>query len=139
MAEPASTSVVAIFSVTKAWSILASVCGSIIPVMALSDEHKIGIRNVIFMAVTGSSFAIFMGPWAAQYVGLTSIESLAGLSWTMGVIGVFLIKAVLRWLDRRGVDVIDRVFSKVTGIEGPDDDFEERIVIERKLPRKGSD
>ncbi|MDF2435474.1 MAG: hypothetical protein JWP44_5105 [Mucilaginibacter sp.] len=117
MAEPVSTSAAAFFSMTKVWSIFASVCGSIIPVMALSDKHKVSVRGSLFMAATGSSFAIFVGPWAAVYFNINSIEAIAGLSWTMGVVGVYLIRAVLKWLDTKGVSAVDRLFSKVTGTE----------------------
>lgn len=114
MAEP-TTSAAALFSITKVWSILASVCGSIIPVMALSDKNKIGIRNGLFMAATGSSFAIFVGPWVAEYFKIISVEAIAGLSWTMGALGVYLIRAVLSWIENRGVSAIDRIFTKAIG------------------------
>lgn len=117
MAEPATTSAAAFFSVTKGWSIIASVCGSIIPVMALSDKHKVSVKSALFMASTGSSFAIFVGPWVAEYFKIVSIEAIAGLSWTMGVVGVYLIRAVLRWLELRGTSAVDRLFSKATGTE----------------------
>jgi uncharacterized membrane protein YfcA len=133
MAEPATTSAAAFFSIAKAWSIIASICGSVIPVMALSEKHKVSLKNSLFMAATGSSFAIFVGPWVADYFNLKSIEAIAGLSWTMGAVGVHFIRAVLRWLDRRGVQALDRLFSKATGTEEKEeDDFDERIVIERK-------
>lgn len=114
MAEPATTA--AFLSVTKVWSIIASVCGSIIPVMALSDKNKISLKNAIFMSATGSSFAIFVGPWIAMYFGLVSIEAVVALSWTMGLVGVYLVRAVLTWLDKKGVTAVDRLFTKATGI-----------------------
>lgn len=134
MAEPATASAAAFFSITKAWSILASVCGSIIPVMALSEKHKISLKTSLIMATTGSSFAIFVGPWIAAYFNIKSTEGLSGLSWVMGAVGVYLIRAVLKWLDTRGVFALDKLFSKVTGtgVNEESGDYDERIIIERK-------
>jgi hypothetical protein len=142
MAEPITTSTAAFFSVTKVWSILAGVCGSIIPVMALSEKHKLSLRNAFFMALTGSSFAIFVGPLIADYFKISAVEAIAGLSWALGVIGVYVVRAVLNWLDQRGVVAIDMMLSKVVGLkpeleggEGeatPDDKrVKERILIEK--------
>jgi hypothetical protein len=44
----------------------------------------------------------------------------------MGASGVFIVRAVLKWLDRRGVSAIDRIFDKVvsnkeTPLAGTDD------------------
>jgi hypothetical protein len=141
MAEPVTTSTAAFFSITKVWSIFAGVCGSIIPVMALSEKHKLSLRNAFFMALTGSSFAIFVGPLVADYFKLISVEAVAGTSWVLGVVGVYVIRAVLNWLDERGVVAVDRVFSRVVGLqpelggsEGSSTDdkpVKERIVIEK--------
>lgn len=135
MAEPTTTSAAAFFSATKVWSIIASVCGSVIPVIALSDKNKVSLKNAMFMAATGSSFAIFVGPWVAMYLELQALEAIAGLSWTMGVIGVYLIRAVLQWLESRGVSAVDRLFSKVTGTESASEnhtDESDRVGVERR-------
>lgn len=115
MPEPVSASAGAIFSITKAWSIIAGVCGSVIPILALSEEHKTSFKNAVFMAVTGSSFAIFVGPWVGEYLHLTSLEAIVALSWGMGAIGVYVIRAVLRWLDKKGEMAIEKLVGKLTG------------------------
>lgn len=116
MAEPTTTSAAAIFSIAKAWSILAGVCGSVMPILALSDQKKTSFKNALFMAITGSSFAIFVGPWIALYFGLNSLEAISALSWLLGATGVYFIRAALRWLENRGENAIDQVVSKVIGV-----------------------
>ena len=70
MAEPVST-IVTYFSVTKLWSIISGVCGSVIPILALADKTQISIKSAFFMAVTGSSFSIFVAPYTAQRLGIS--------------------------------------------------------------------
>lgn len=113
MAEPVTPVAATVFVVGKAWSILAGVCGSLIPILALSDKTKLSFKNACFMAVTGSSFAIFVGPWFASYTHITSVEGVIALSWTMGAIGVYLIRTVLNWLDKRGIVALDRLTNRV--------------------------
>lgn len=115
MAEPASTSAAALFSIAKAWSILAGVCGSIMPILALSEKKKTSFKNAFFMAIAGSSFAIFVGPWIGLYLGLNSLEAISALSWMLGATGVYLIRAILGWLDSRGEEAIDKIVSKAIG------------------------
>jgi hypothetical protein len=133
MAEPVTTSAGAIFSV-KAWSILAGVCGSVVPILALSDQHKISFKNALFMAIVGSSFAIFMGPWIAFAAGINSTQGIVALSWALGAVGVYVIRAVLRWLDKKGEHAVSQVVEKVTGgIVKKDDSgttIKQTIVIE---------
>jgi hypothetical protein len=116
MPEPTSTSVVTYFSVAKIWSIISGVCGSIIPILALADRTKVTLINGFFMALTGSSFSVFVGPWLAQKLEIASIEGIVALSWIMGASGVYLVRAVLRWLDKKAVDTIDRVVNKTLGV-----------------------
>ncbi|MNK27655.1 hypothetical protein D3C87_460170 [compost metagenome] len=118
MAEPATTSA-AIFSVAKAWSILAGVFGSVMPILALSDQKRITFKNALFMAIVGSSFAIFVGPWIALYFGLTSLEAVSALSWLLGATGVYIIRAVLKWLDKRGEEAVGQIVNKVIGGTSP--------------------
>jgi hypothetical protein len=113
--EPTSTSVITYFSIAKIWSITAGVCGSIIPILALADQRRITLISAFFMALTGSSFSIFVGPWVAQKMDIVSIEGIVALSWIMGAGGVYLVRAVLKWLDKRGVDAIDNVVNKALG------------------------
>lgn len=112
MVEPTS-SAVTFLSVAKAWMVLASVFGSLIPILALSDTKEISFKQAVFMAVVGCSFAIFVGPWFASKIGFYSLDAIVALSWVMGASGVFIVRAVLKWLDRRGVSAIDRIFDKV--------------------------
>jgi uncharacterized membrane protein YfcA len=119
MAEPVTTSAGVVFSISKAWTILASVCGSVIPILALSEERKTSFKNAVFMAIVGSSFAIFVGPWVAEYLHLQTLEAIVALSWGMGAIGVYLIRAILHWLDHRGEDALDKVLGKFTGNSSP--------------------
>jgi hypothetical protein len=114
MAEPVTASAGAIFSIAKAWSILAGVCGSVVPILALSDQHKTSFKNALFMAIVGSSFAIFVGPWIADDAGVHSTEGIVALSWALGAVGVYVIRAVLRWLDKKGEDAVDQIVQKVT-------------------------
>lgn len=95
------------------------------------------------MALTGSSFAIFVGPLIVDYLKITSVEAIAGVSWILGATGVYVIRAVLNWLDKRGVTAVDSVFSKVVGLQPEAESSEaegaivdgksvkERIVIEK--------
>lgn len=115
MAEPLSASAGAIFTIAKAWSILAGVSGSVVPILALSDQHKTSFKNALFMAIVGSSFAIFIGPWIADYANIHSTEGIVALSWALGAVGVYVIRAVLRWIERKGEDVVDQLFQKVSG------------------------
>jgi hypothetical protein len=135
MAEPVSTSAGAIFTIAKAWSILAGVCGSVVPILALSDQHKTSFKNALFMALVGSSFAIFMGPWIADNANVHSTEGVVALSWALGAVGVYVIRAVLRWLDKKGEEVVDQLVQKVTsgayrGEERPA--RQETVVIEER-------
>ena len=115
MAEPVSASAGAIFTIAKAWSILAGVSGSVVPILALSDQHKTSFKNALFMAVVGSSFAIFVGPWVADYFSVRSTEGIVALSWALGAVGVYVIRAVLRWLESKGEDVVDQIVQKISG------------------------
>lgn len=115
MAEPVTTSAGALFTAAKAWSILAGVSGSVVPILALSDQHKTSFKNALFMAIVGSSFAIFMGPWIAEYFNVRSTEAIVALSWALGAVGVYVIRAILKWLDKRGEDVVDQIAQKVSG------------------------
>lgn len=114
MAEPVSTSAGAIFTIAKAWSILAGVCGSVVPILALSDQNKTSFKNALFMAIVGSSFAIFMGPWIADNANVHSTEGVVALSWALGAVGVYVIRAVLKWLDKKGEEAVDQLVQKVT-------------------------
>ncbi len=118
MPEPTSASIITYFSVAKIWSITSGVCGSIIPILALADQTRITVTNAFFMALTGSSFSIFVGPWLAQKLDIISIEGIVALSWIMGASGVYLVRAVLKWLDKRAVNTIDNVVNKALGV-GP--------------------
>jgi hypothetical protein len=131
MAEPVTTSAGAIFTVAKAWSILAGVSGSVVPILALSDQNKTSFKNALFMAIVGSSFAIFMGPWIADNANVHSTEGVVALSWALGAVGVYVIRAVLKWIDRRGEEAVDQIVQRVIG---PREDekpvIQETIVIE---------
>lgn len=133
MAEPVTTSAGAFFSI-KAWSILAGVCGSVVPILALSDQQKISFKNALFMAVVGSSFAIFMGPWIAIEAGIKSTQGIVALSWALGAVGVYVIRAVLKWLDKKGENAIGQLVEKVTAgtvkQDKPETTFKQTIVIE---------
>jgi hypothetical protein len=116
MSEPISTSVVAYVSFTKLWSVVAGVCGSVIPILALVDRNKVSVTNGFFMAITGSSFSIFVGPWLAQKLELISIEGIVAMSWIMGAGGVYLIRAVLNYLDKKGAATVEAVINRTLGI-----------------------
>lgn len=142
MAEPVTTSAGAIFTIAKAWSILAGVSGSVVPILALSDQNKTSFKNALFMAIVGSSFAIFMGPWIADNANVHSTEGVVALSWALGAVGVYVIRAVLRWIDKRGEDAVDQIVNRVIGGDSRDDEkqvIRETIVIEdrRSLPSTG--
>lgn len=127
MTEPVSTSVVTYFSIAKIWSIVAGVCGSIIPILALADRTKITAVNGIFMALTGSSFSIFVGPWLGAKLGFTSMEGIVALAWIMGASGVFVVRAFLKWIENEGSNAINTVVHRVIGKNVPvkDDDVEQ--------------
>lgn len=141
MAEPVTASAGAIFSIAKAWSILAGVCGSVVPILALSDQHKTSFKNALFMAIVGSSFAIFMGPWIAENANVTSTEGVVALSWALGAVGVYVIRAVFKWLDRKGEQAVDQIVERVTAgaykssNEQPTA-IKETIVIDRGPPNE---
>lgn len=113
MTEPVSTTVATYFSLIKIWSIIAGVCGSIIPILALADRTRITAVNAFFMAITGSSFSIFVGPWLGEKLGFTSLEGIVALSWILGASGVFVVRAFLKWIEANGVNVITNVFNRV--------------------------
>jgi hypothetical protein len=115
MPEPATTSVMTYISATKLWSIVAGICGSFIPILALADKTKISLRNALFMAITGSSFSIFIGPFVSQKLGLESLQGIIAISWVLGAVGVYVVRAVLNWLDKRGVDIVEGVMNRVIG------------------------
>lgn len=115
MPEPTSASIVTYISATKLWSIVSGVCGSFIPILALTDKTKISLKNAFFMAVTGSSFSIFVGPWVAEKINLLSLQGIIALSWVMGATGVYLVRAVFNWLDKKGVDAIDKIMNRFIG------------------------
>lgn len=115
MTEPVSTSVATYFSLIKIWSIIAGVCGSIIPILALADRTRITATNGFFMAITGSSFSIFVGPWLGEKLGFTSLEGIVALSWILGASGVFIVRAFLKWLETNGVNALNNIFNRVVG------------------------
>jgi positive regulator of sigma E activity len=115
MTEPVSTSVATYFSIAKIWSIVAGVCGSIIPILALSEKSKVTAVNGLFMALTGSSFSIFVGPWLSQKLGFTSLEGTVALAWIMGASGVFVVRSFLKWLENEGSNAINTVVHRVIG------------------------
>ena len=75
MSEPVSSSLITYFSVGKIWGIVTGICGSVIPLMALSDKTKIDPKKGLFLAISGASFAIFVGPEAVNYWNVTSLKS----------------------------------------------------------------
>lgn len=119
MSEPVTTSVATYFSLVKIWSIVAGVCGSIIPILALADRTRITVVNAFFMALTGSSFSIFVGPWLSEKLGFTSLEGVVALSWIMGASGVFVVRAILKWLENEGTNTINTVVHRVIGTKLP--------------------
>jgi hypothetical protein len=128
MTEPVSTSVATYFSLVKIWSIVAGVCGSIIPILALADRTRISTTNGIFMALTGSSFSIFVGPWMSEKLGFTSLEGVVALSWIMGASGVFVVRAFIKWLENEGTNVVSAILNKIAGpnkIPEPDSDVKQ--------------
>lgn len=132
MAEPVSTSAGAIFTIAKAWSILAGVCGSVVPILALSDQQKTSFKNALFMAIVGSSFAIFMGPWIADNANVHSTEGIVALSWALGAVGVYVIRAILKWLDNKGEEAVDQIVQRVSSgaYKGTSDGKTEVIIID---------
>jgi hypothetical protein len=119
MTEPVSTTVATYFSLIKIWSIIAGVCGSIIPILALADRTRITAVNGFFMAITGSSFSIFVGPWLGEKLGFTSLEGIVALSWILGASGVFIVRAFLKWIENNGVNAINSIFNRVAGRTDP--------------------
>lgn len=119
MTEPVSTTVATYFSLIKIWSIIAGVCGSIIPILALADRTRITAVNGFFMAITGSSFSIFVGPWLGEKLGFTSLEGIVALSWILGASGVFVVRAFLKWIENNGVSAINSIFNRVSGRTDP--------------------
>jgi hypothetical protein len=115
MSEPVTTSVATYFSLIKIWSIIAGVCGSIVPILALADRSRITAINGFFMALTGASFSIFVGPWLGEKLSFTSLEGIVALSWILGVTGVFIVRAVIKWIEQRGVEAINNVVNKAIG------------------------
>ncbi|HXP50926.1 MAG TPA: hypothetical protein VN922_13275 [Bacteroidia bacterium] len=113
MAEPATSTAAIAVAAIKLWSLIASVAGSAIPLLALSDKKKITLRSAAVSAAVGSSFAIFLGPWLAQKLDFTTPESLSALSWVLGGTGVYIVRAVITWLDEKGVGAIDRVVDRL--------------------------
>lgn len=120
MTEPVTASVATYFSLIKIWSIVAGVCGSIIPILALADRARITALNGFFMALTGSSFSIFMGPWLGEKLGFSSLEGVVALSWILGATGVFFVRAIIRWIEERGVDAINDVVTRAIGKDRTD-------------------
>ena len=119
MTEPVSTTVATYFSLIEIWSIIAGVCGSIIPILALADRTRITAVNGFFMAITGSSFSIFVGPWLGEKLGFTSLEGIVALSWILGASGVFVVRAFLKWIESNGVSAINSIFNRVSGRTDP--------------------
>jgi uncharacterized membrane protein YdcZ (DUF606 family) len=119
MSEPLTASIAAYLSAAKIWSIIAGVCGSIIPILALADRTRITLINGFFMALTGSSFSVFVGPWLSQRLDISSIEGTVALSWIMGAGGVYLVRAVLNYLDKRGATTVEALVNKTLGISTP--------------------
>ena len=115
MTEPVSTTIATYFSIAKVWGIVSGVCGSLIPVLALADRTHVTLIKGCFMAITGSSFAIFVGPWLCEKLGINFLEGIAAMSWFMGATGVYIIRAVLKWLDEKAVDAIDKFVNKNIG------------------------
>lgn len=112
MPEPASTSVVTYFSITKIWSIIAGVSGSIVPIIMLAEKHKITVTKALLKAIVGTSFSVFVGPFLAEKFGFSSIESIVALSWALGVLGVSIVRTIVVWLERRGVETVDKAINK---------------------------
>ena len=113
--EPASISTGAAVSIMKFWSILSAVCGSVVPIIALSNDEKVGFKKALLMAFTGSSFAIFLAPWIARGIGISGAEGFAALCWIMGATGVFITKILYKWLDNRGDELVTSIFERVFG------------------------
>lgn len=109
----------------KLWSLCASIAGSIIPLLALSEKKKISLRHAAMSATVGASFAIFVGPFIAQKFGFTTPEASSALSWILGGTGVYLVRAIITWLEERAVGAIDRAVSKLIDTL-PGEDEEER-------------
>lgn len=139
MSEPVTTSVAAYLSVAKLWSIVSGVCGSIIPLLALADKTRITVTNAFFMALTGSSFSIFVGPWLAQRLEIVSIEGIVALSWIMGAGGVYLVRAVLGWLDKKGENAVDALVNKTLGLNGVAGGAKESPPVVAQVPPSSPD
>jgi len=124
MAEPTtSTALAAAITAAKFWSFLASFAGSIVPILAISNERKISIRNAVISAIVGTSFAVFIGPIICDYLNLKTAEAIAALSWIMGGTGVHIIRAVILWIDNRGSEALDRLVNKgISLIPGENED-----------------
>ncbi len=114
MTEPVTT-VATYFSLIKIWSIVAGVCGSIIPILALADRSRITFINGVFMALTGASFSIFVGPWLSEKLGFTSLEGVVALAWIMGASGVFVVRSFIKWLENDGSNFINSIAIRIVG------------------------
>jgi hypothetical protein len=131
MAEPASSTAAVAVAAFKLWSLIASVAGSAIPLLALSDKKKISLKSAAISAAVGSSFAIFLGPWLAQKLDFTTQESLSALSWVLGGTGVYIVRAVITWLDERAVGAIDRLVDKlIDTLPGEDEHHDIEINVD---------
>ena len=120
MSEPVTT-LITYFSISRIWGIIAGICGSVIPLMALSDKTKIEPKRGVFIGLCGASFAIFIGPEVVNYLNVTSLEGISALSWFMGATGIYVIRAVLSWIDEKGPNILDALFSKLTGVDVKND------------------
>lgn len=113
--EPITTTSAGVSGGVKLWSILSAVCGSVVPILALSDKQKVGFQKALLMAFIGSSFAIFVAPWTARFFEVNTQEGLAALSWIMGATGVFIIKVLYKWMDTHGDSLITGLFDRIFG------------------------
>lgn len=126
MPEPTSSvTLAAALTTTKLWSIIASFAGSIVPILAISDQKKITFRTAVISAIVGTSFAVFIGPIICNYFNFTTPESISAISWVLGGSGIHILRAIILWIDNKGSEAIDRLVNKgISLIPGEEEDHE---------------
>lgn len=84
--------------------IVAGLTGAVIALLA--GENIASVRQAVTALAAGTGVAVFVVPWAAEFAGVTTPNTIAALAFFSGLTGLQITKLVMRYGPRAAFDAI---------------------------------
>jgi hypothetical protein len=98
------------FITTKLWSVLASVCGAILPLAYQKNLHP---RQIVMSVFGGISCSVFLTPVIANYTN-ADLDMRALIAFAAGLVGMKMVQGILKYADKKSDELIDKALDRAT-------------------------